>query len=57
MGEFLHRHKGLTPYLLLAPGMLWLTIFFLVPMGFLGYQSLESGLFPHFHFTLSLIHI
>jgi len=31
--------------------MLWLTIFFLVPMGFLGYQSLESGLFPHFHFS------
>jgi len=31
--------------------MLWLAIFFLVPMGFLGYQSLESGLFPHFHFT------
>ena len=51
MGEFLHRHKGLTPYLLLGPGMLWLAIFFLVPMGFLGYQSLESGLFPHFHFT------
>ena len=25
--------------------MLWLTIFFLVPMGFLGYQSLESGSF------------
>ena len=51
MGGFLHRHKGLTPYLLLAPGMLWLTLFFLVPMGFLGYQSLQSGLFPHFHFT------
>jgi spermidine/putrescine transport system permease protein len=31
--------------------MLWLTIFFLVPMGFLGYQSLESGSFPHFHFS------
>src|SRR5256714_11047098 len=31
--------------------MLWLAIFFIVPMGFLGYQSLESGLFPHFHFT------
>ena len=31
--------------------MLWLTLFFLVPMGFLGYQSLQSGLFPHFHFT------
>jgi spermidine/putrescine transport system permease protein len=51
VGEFLHRHKGLTPYLLLAPGMLWLALFFLVPMGFLGYQSLQSGLFPHFHFT------
>jgi spermidine/putrescine transport system permease protein len=51
LGAFLHRHKGLTPYLLLAPGMVWLAIFFLVPMGFLGYQSLQSGLFPHFHFT------
>jgi len=51
LGAFLHRHKGLTPYLLLAPGMLWLAIFFLIPMGFLAYQSLQSGLFPHFHFT------
>ena len=51
MGAFLHRHRGLTPYLLLAPGMLWLAIFFLVPMGFLGYQSLQSGIFPHFRFT------
>jgi spermidine/putrescine transport system permease protein len=51
LGAFLHRHKGLTPYLLLAPGMLWLGIFFLVPMGFLGYQSLQSGIFPAFHFT------
>jgi len=31
--------------------MLWLAIFFLVPMGFLGYQSLQSGIFPHFRFT------
>src|SRR5205809_5881962 len=31
--------------------MLWLALFFLVPMGFLGYQSLQTGLFPHFHFT------
>jgi spermidine/putrescine transport system permease protein len=31
--------------------MLWLAIFFLVPMVFLGYQSLQSGLFPHFQFT------
>jgi spermidine/putrescine transport system permease protein len=51
VGAFLHRHKGLTPYVLLAPGVLWLAIFFLVPMGFLGYQSLQSGIFPHFGFT------
>ena len=48
---FLHRHRGLTPYLLLGPGLLYLGLFFVVPLGFLAYQSLESGLFPHFHFT------
>jgi spermidine/putrescine transport system permease protein len=42
---FFHRHRGLTPYLLLAPGVLWLSIFFVVPLGFLAYQSLESGNF------------
>src|SRR5437870_11849871 len=31
--------------------MLWLGFFFLIPMGFLAYQSLQSGLFPHFRFT------
>jgi spermidine/putrescine transport system permease protein len=51
LSAFLHRHKGLTPYVLLAPGMLWLGIFFLIPMGFLAYQSLQSGLFPDFRFT------
>jgi spermidine/putrescine transport system permease protein len=51
LGAFFHRHRGVTPYLLLAPGILWLAIFFLVPMGFLGYQSLQSGIFPDFHFT------
>ena len=40
---FFHRHRGLTPYLLLAPGVAWLAAFFLVPLGFLAYQSLESG--------------
>src|ERR671933_605837 len=40
---FLHRHRGLTPYLLLAAGLLWLGVFFLVPLGFLAYQSLQSG--------------
>src|ERR671919_31704 len=51
MGSFLHRHRGLTPYLLLAPGVLWLAVFFLVPLAFLGYQSLQSGIFPNFEFT------
>jgi spermidine/putrescine transport system permease protein len=51
MGAFFHRHRGLTPYLLLLPGVLWLAIFFLVPLGFLGYQSLQSGIFPNFEFT------
>ena len=40
-----HRHRGATPYLLLAPGMLFLTAFFVVPLGFLAYQSLQSGNF------------
>jgi spermidine/putrescine transport system permease protein len=51
LGNFLHRHRGLTPYLLLAPGVAWLAIFFLVPLAFLGYQSLQSGTFPNYEFT------
>jgi spermidine/putrescine transport system permease protein len=42
---FLHRHQNLTPYLLLAPWLLYLGLFFVVPLGFLAYQSLESGTF------------
>jgi spermidine/putrescine transport system permease protein len=42
---FLHRNRWATPYLLLAPGLVWLSIFFLVPLVFLGYQSLQSGSF------------
>jgi spermidine/putrescine transport system permease protein len=41
----LQRHKGLTPYLLLLPGIVWLALFFVAPLGFLGYQSLQSGTF------------
>jgi spermidine/putrescine transport system permease protein len=51
VGAFFHRHRGVTPYLLLAPGVFWLAIFFLIPLGFLGYQSLQSGVFPDFKFT------
>jgi spermidine/putrescine transport system permease protein len=49
---FFHRHRGATPYLLLSPGVLWLGIFFLVPLGFLLYQSLQSGgILFGYHFT------
>jgi spermidine/putrescine transport system permease protein len=48
----LHRHRWLTPYLLLAPGLVWLAIFFLAPLGFLAYQSLQSGSFD-FGYTFS----
>ncbi|HKG09978.1 MAG TPA: ABC transporter permease [Gaiellaceae bacterium] len=49
---FLHRHRWLTPYLLLAPGLAWLAVFFLAPLAFLGYQSLQSGSFDFgFQFT------
>ena len=51
MGSFVHRHPRLTPYLLLAPGLLWLGLFFLVPLLFLGYQSLQSGIYPNLEFT------
>jgi len=43
--SFFHRHRGLTPYLLLAPGLAWLAVFFIAPLGFLAYQSLQSGSF------------
>jgi spermidine/putrescine transport system permease protein len=39
----LHRRRGLTPYLLLAPGLAWLAAFFVVPMFYLGYTSLQAG--------------
>jgi spermidine/putrescine transport system permease protein len=41
--NFLHRHRRLIPYLLLAPGLAWLAVFFLVPMYYLGYTSLQEG--------------
>ncbi|MGZ4639397.1 MAG: ABC transporter permease [Actinomycetes bacterium] len=37
------RRRNLTPYLLLAPGITWLLIFFAVPMVFLASQSLQTG--------------
>ncbi len=50
----LHRHRWLAPILLLLPGLAWLAVFFVVPLGFLGYQSLQSGSFLNgYSFTWS----
>jgi spermidine/putrescine transport system permease protein len=40
---FLHRHRWLTPYLLLAPGLAFLFLFFVVPLYYLSYTSLQEG--------------
>jgi spermidine/putrescine transport system permease protein len=40
MGAFFRRHKTAIPYLMLAPGLLWLAVFYLVP----GLQMLVSSL-------------
>jgi spermidine/putrescine transport system permease protein len=42
---WLHRHRGLTPYLLLAPGLAYLALFFAVPLGYLAVESLKTGNF------------
>jgi spermidine/putrescine transport system permease protein len=41
--SFLQRRRGGLPYLLLAPGLLWLAVFFLVPLYYMGRVSLEEG--------------
>lgn len=46
------RYRALLPYLLLAPGLAWLAIFFFVPIFTLGQRSLEEGTFAEgFRFT------
>jgi spermidine/putrescine transport system permease protein len=40
---FLHRHRGLVPYLLLAPGIGFLALFFVIPAYYLANTSLQTG--------------
>lgn len=40
---FLHRHRWLTPYALLAAGLGWLAVFFVVPVYYLAESSLQTG--------------
>ncbi len=48
----LQRRRGLLPYLLLLPGLLWLLLFFAVPLYYMARQSLEEGtIFTGYEFT------
>ena len=40
---FFQRRQGLLPYLLLAPGLLFLVFFFAVPLYYMARTSLETG--------------
>jgi spermidine/putrescine transport system permease protein len=43
--------RRILPYFLLGPGVIWLVLFFVVPMYFMGRLSLEQGVLPNFEFT------
>lgn len=43
MGTLLRRHRGLIPYLLLAPGVLWLLVFYAYPALQMFVSSFWSG--------------
>ena len=50
--SILQRRRALLPYLLLAPGLLWLLLFFAVPLYYMARQSLEEGtIFTGFEFA------
>jgi spermidine/putrescine transport system permease protein len=42
--------RRLIPYFLLGPGTIWLVLFFLVPLFYMGRLSLESGIVGTLHF-------
>ncbi len=37
------QRRRIVPYFLLAPGAIWLLLFFVLPLFYMGYLSLESG--------------
>jgi spermidine/putrescine transport system permease protein len=46
------RRRGLLPYLLLGPGLIWLVLFFAIPLYYMARVSLEEGsIFEGFHFA------
>jgi spermidine/putrescine transport system permease protein len=48
----LRLRRAATPYILLAPGLLWLLLFFALPLYYMGRISLEQGnLYQGYHFA------
>src|SRR5688572_24888146 len=37
------RRRGVLPWALLGPGIVWLLVFFAAPMGYMAYVSLQEG--------------
>jgi spermidine/putrescine transport system permease protein len=52
MATLFQRRRGLLPYLLLAPGLIWLLFFFAIPLYYMARISLEQGsIFQGYHFN------
>jgi len=50
--KIFHKRRGVLPYLLLAPGLAWLLLFFAVPLYYMVRISLEQGtIFEGYHFS------
>jgi spermidine/putrescine transport system permease protein len=43
--------RRVAPYFLLGPGTIWLVLFFVVPLYYMGKLSLDSGAFGELHFN------
>lgn len=55
--DWFHRHPQSQAYAQLAPGALWLVVFFLVPVGIMGtYSFLEKGLYGGVEWTFTPQH-
>jgi spermidine/putrescine transport system permease protein len=54
MDAAMQRRRGLLPYLLLAPGLIWLLLFFGLPLYYMARVSLEEGtIFTGYQFNWS----
>lgn len=47
------RRRSFAAYLLSLPGLLWLVVFFAIPLGSMAQYSLADGVFPDFTFSLA----